>query len=44
MLTTLAAELRNEEEIRSQLRTVGLDYLTVEAVSDRHITAWGMKQ
>ncbi len=31
------------EEIRRQLSRAGLDYLTVEAVSDRHVLVWGDK-
>lgn len=31
-------------EIMSQLETAGLDYLTVEVVSDRHVLVWGTKR
>ncbi len=31
------------DEIQRQLRHAGLDYMTVEAVSDRHVLAWGNK-
>ncbi len=33
----------NVEEIRQQLTTAGLGYLTVEIVSDRHVLVWGKK-
>jgi len=32
------------DEIISQLKTAGLDYLTVEVVSDRHALVWGPKR
>lgn len=31
------------DEIKKQLKAVHLDYLTVEAVSDRHLLIWGNK-
>ena len=31
----------NVEEIRQQLNAAGLDYLTTEIVSDRHVLIWG---
>jgi len=31
------------DEIIYQLKTAGLDYLTVEVVSDRHLLVWGAK-
>jgi ubiquinone/menaquinone biosynthesis C-methylase UbiE len=32
------------EEIIYQLKTIGLDYLTVEVISDRHVVVWGIKR
>jgi len=32
------------DEIRHQLKTTGLDYLTIEVVSDRHLLVWGTKR
>ena len=32
------------DEIKEQLQTAHLDYLSVEIVSDRHILVWGTKQ
>jgi hypothetical protein len=34
----------NVEEVKTQLLTAGLDYLSVEQVSDRHFIVWGRKK
>ena len=34
----------NVEEIQQQLNIAGLDYLTTEIVSDRHVLVWGKKE